>query len=307
MSEEMQRRLIMLFCDQCEGSKISDEFRAFEWRISLETLHETKETFLKRGFIDEQWNLVNWNKRQFLSDSSTDRVRKHREKQALKQDETLQKRPLPVTVTAPDTDTEADTEAERKKPSRGEPRAAKTKTQIADERHQDFKAAIKAYWESKNPGIDMPWGPSEGKQLGMWLREAPHINLSQFKEILRNRYKSDINHSERPCQWIRWITSFAGGPVDRYGKPANGGSNGRTYQTQPNQARQRVDNNRRAIAETLAARGVRGPWDTAGANSAPVSESRPGDSDAGVHGGLRAVGPEILSPEGRGRDSGPAS
>lgn len=48
---------------------------------------ETKELFMRQGFIDANWGLLNWNRRQFLSDSSTDRVRRHRE--AMKQDETL--------------------------------------------------------------------------------------------------------------------------------------------------------------------------------------------------------------------------
>lgn len=57
---------------------------------------------MQQGFIDEKWILLNWNKRQFLSDSSTERVRRHRG--GLKQDETLQKQASGVTVTAPDTE-----------------------------------------------------------------------------------------------------------------------------------------------------------------------------------------------------------
>ena len=90
MSEAMQRRLVLLFCLRCEGKPI-ETYRetelAFKWRISMEDLAATKELFLAQGFIDGKWNPLNWNKRQFLSDSSTERVRKYR--QALKQDETL--------------------------------------------------------------------------------------------------------------------------------------------------------------------------------------------------------------------------
>lgn len=87
MSEAMQRRLIMLFCSKCKGETLHETELAFHWRISETELAETKSIFLKKGFIDEAWNLMNWDKRQFISDSSTERVRKHR--QAKKQCETL--------------------------------------------------------------------------------------------------------------------------------------------------------------------------------------------------------------------------
>jgi hypothetical protein len=99
----MQRRLVMLMCARCNDDvTLHETERAFHWRISLAELAETKDLFLEKEFIDKDWNLINWNKRQFLSDSSTDRVRKYR--QGLKQDETLLKHHLPVTVTAPDTE-----------------------------------------------------------------------------------------------------------------------------------------------------------------------------------------------------------
>lgn len=88
MPESMQRRLIMLMCSKCKDETLHETQRAFHWRITLAELAETKALFIENGFIDESWNPINWNKRQFLSDSSTDRVRRHR--QALKQDETLQ-------------------------------------------------------------------------------------------------------------------------------------------------------------------------------------------------------------------------
>lgn len=100
MPEAMQRRLIMLFCLQCSnGIETFHETEretaiAFAMRISETELAETKELFLRRGFINDDWTLANWDKRQYVSDSSTARVRKHRaaKKQAEKQGETLPKR-----------------------------------------------------------------------------------------------------------------------------------------------------------------------------------------------------------------------
>lgn len=100
MSEAMQRRLIMLFCLQCSnGIETFHETEretsiAFALRISDDELSQTKALFLRKGFINSDWTLCNWSKRQYVSDSSTARVRKHREKikQTNETDETLQQR-----------------------------------------------------------------------------------------------------------------------------------------------------------------------------------------------------------------------
>ena len=67
----------------------------------------------------------------------------------------------------------------------------------------------------------MPWGPQEGKQLGMWLGQAPNTTIEQFTAFLRNRFKSEVNHTERPSRWIGSVTGYAAGPLDRFGKPLN--------------------------------------------------------------------------------------
>lgn len=92
MSEAMQRRLIILFCLQC-GNGIEtfhvterETSIAFSMRISDEEIALTKDEFVRRGFINADWTLRNWGKRQYASDSSTARVRKHRE--AKKHEET---------------------------------------------------------------------------------------------------------------------------------------------------------------------------------------------------------------------------
>jgi hypothetical protein len=105
----MQRRLLMLMCSKCKDETLHETELAFHWRISETELAETKAVFLKKEFIDEGWNLLNWDKRQFISDSSTDRVRKYR--QGKKQDETLPETngtKRNVTVTPPDTDTDTE-------------------------------------------------------------------------------------------------------------------------------------------------------------------------------------------------------
>ncbi|MBA3755577.1 MAG: hypothetical protein H0X02_04835 [Nitrosomonas sp.] len=81
MSESDQRRLIMLFCLRCNGHvTLHDNEVTFLLRISNEEWLLSKATFVEKGFIAEDNELLNWDKRQFASDSSAARVAKFREK-----------------------------------------------------------------------------------------------------------------------------------------------------------------------------------------------------------------------------------
>jgi len=97
MTEQMQRRYIMLLCMCCSETleTLHETEIAFQMRLTDDELSRTKELFLSKGFIDEHWNLTNWEKRQYVSDSSTERVRAHRNKKRnqVKLDETLQEQP----------------------------------------------------------------------------------------------------------------------------------------------------------------------------------------------------------------------
>ncbi|MGI4938056.1 MAG: hypothetical protein ACRYF5_15155 [Janthinobacterium lividum] len=111
MSEAMQRRLIMLLCLRCSNTLVTlqDDEIAFALRIDDAELALTKALFLKKGFVDGSWEIMNWDKRQFVSDSSAGRVAKHRakKKEAEKQPETKAEEVSNVTVTAQNrTDTE---------------------------------------------------------------------------------------------------------------------------------------------------------------------------------------------------------
>ncbi|WP_254226305.1 hypothetical protein [Burkholderia multivorans] len=81
MSEAMQRRLVMLMCLRCSNTleTLQEQDICFALRISETKLAETKALFIRKRFIDEGWNILQWDKRQKPSDSSTERVRRHRE------------------------------------------------------------------------------------------------------------------------------------------------------------------------------------------------------------------------------------
>ena len=112
LPEVMQRRYVMLMCMRCSNALVTlqaDEI-AFHLRIDAAQLEETKALFLAKGFINESWELLNWEKRQFSSDTSAQRVAKHRaakkaaEEAARNGDVTLPQRKS----NAPDTDTDTE-------------------------------------------------------------------------------------------------------------------------------------------------------------------------------------------------------
>jgi hypothetical protein len=137
LSEAMQRRYVMLLCLRCSETleTLHETEIAFQLRLSEAELLETKQLFINKNFIDKHWKLLNWDKRQFVSDSSSMRVRKHRDKkkQASNGNETLQKRQS----NAIDTDT--DTEQKHKKTT-----VVATPEGVSDSVWQEFKNLRKA-------------------------------------------------------------------------------------------------------------------------------------------------------------------
>lgn len=175
MPEHMQRRLIMLFCSRCKEEKIPESLRAFHWRISPAELAETKSVFMENGFIDDMWNLLNWNKRQFLSDSSADRTRRYRDRL---------KRHSDGDVTKCDVIEQNRTDTEQKKQS---PRGSRIPESFSvTEEHRTFArmnklpspdsqiGAFKDYWEAKSgkDAAKLDWD----KTFHNWLRNANGFN-----------------------------------------------------------------------------------------------------------------------------------
>lgn len=123
MPEIMQRRLVMLLCLRCSNTLVTlqDDEVAFALRISETELAESKVLFMRKGFVNDDWEILNWDKRQFVSDSSAARVAKHRaaKKQAVSTPAKTEESVCNVTVTPQNrTDTEQTqnrTEAEQSK------------------------------------------------------------------------------------------------------------------------------------------------------------------------------------------------
>jgi hypothetical protein len=107
MSEADQRRFVMLLCLRCSngGVTLHETEVAFQLRISNEEWATSKALFVSKGLIDEDCQPTAWDRRQFVSDSSRERVAAHRAKK---------KQVRNVTVTPPDTDTDTDTYQDQK-------------------------------------------------------------------------------------------------------------------------------------------------------------------------------------------------
>ena len=166
-----------------------------------------------------------------------------------------------------------------------------TKTAIAKSRHDAFKDAIRKYWATRNPEVEMPWGPVEGRNLEMWLKESPTTTLDQFLTWLKHRFKSEVNHTERPSTWIRTITKFAKSPIDKFGQPllpvnVNGGRKNATVPLG------KAEGNMAVLNESLARAEHQSPAYENG--DLPASEN--GQTDTGpIHGILDPFRPKGIS------------
>jgi len=81
LSETDQRRLTMIFCLRCNGLvTLQDSEVTFLLRISNDEWVSTKAQFVEKGFINKSNEVLNWDKRQFSSDTSKNRVAAYRER-----------------------------------------------------------------------------------------------------------------------------------------------------------------------------------------------------------------------------------
>lgn len=195
MDETSQRRHVCVLCLMCDGSlsQLSESEIAFALHITPEELQITKKIFIEKGFIDDNWNVMQWDKRQYISDTSTERTRKWREKNGKR---TSPKRHKAVTVTPPDTDT--DTEV---KPQTTPPPAVATHSPKKGYTHSYLLAFKEKYMgRVKEEYIIGNYGQqnSQAKTLANKLSQADfdraldNYFASKDKWIIDNKYSWNI-------------------------------------------------------------------------------------------------------------------
>lgn len=169
---------VSLLCFKCSeeldnaNESLKERMIAAHLGLSLSELDSVKKRLSEVYLIDNDWQPLGWDKRQYKSDSSNDRVSKFRKK-----------RYSNVTVTPPETDTETDTE-EHIKP-------IVVKKNIPDCPHQEI---INLYlnnlpmctnprtWEGKRPGLlRSRWSEKGNRQnVEWWGKFFEYIAKSRF-------------------------------------------------------------------------------------------------------------------------------
>ncbi len=82
MTVQNRYRLVGLFCLQCKGilTLLSESEIACALECSTKALRATKKVFIEKGFIDEEWNVIHWEKRQCMETDAARRMRESRER-----------------------------------------------------------------------------------------------------------------------------------------------------------------------------------------------------------------------------------
>ena len=173
MGEALQRRYIMLLCLRCSNDDVTlhDDEITFQLRISNEEWQETKSAFLAKNLIGSDNSPSAWDKRQYRSDSSTERVSMFRNKA---------KQECNVSVTPPDTDTDTDTDTEVKTKSRGA-----TASRLPDD-----------------------WFPSDA-DISFCESERPDLKSNEVASRFRDYWVSQPGQRGRktnwPATWRNWV------------------------------------------------------------------------------------------------------
>jgi hypothetical protein len=112
-----QLLFVWLLCLHKEGRLVGADMKAlaFELHLDMRELHGGIRRLRNAGLLLKDNAPKGWGERQFVSDSSTQRSRKHREKVAA----TATQQPCNVARTVPETETETETETECRTGARG--------------------------------------------------------------------------------------------------------------------------------------------------------------------------------------------
>ena len=186
--------------------------------VGNDTVDDAFAWFIKTKMIstDATGNITlnNWNKRQFKSDDSTERVRKHRAKQACNAD-----------VTPPDTDTDTDTEAEKKKTPKQRftpPTVDQVAAHCAEKGHTFDPEAFHAYYTTtgwkvggKAPMKDwrsacVTWQKREGKSKApMRAGATPDDSVWLYESYRRSDMEAHCNDT----RWLEYISAAVDYPA----------------------------------------------------------------------------------------------
>lgn len=190
LSEVDQRRFLMILCLRCSNGCVTlqtkdvtlqDEEVTFQLRITREEFDKTKHNLISRGMIDEWCNPTNWDKRQFVSDTSNDRVKRFRQKK--KRYSNVTSNADVTKCNALDTDTDTDNKKEIIKEKKNDRKRKLPDDFLVTIEHREFAIekglpdpdgeidAFRDYWISTGK-LKVDWNAT----FRNWLRNARKFN-----------------------------------------------------------------------------------------------------------------------------------
>jgi hypothetical protein len=107
---------------------------------------------------------------------------------------------------------------------------------------------LKKYWDWANPNVKFTMNAADGRTVVNFLKKHKDWDGRVWRHALRNRCRSEINHSQKIYNWLPRLEEYLASPLDRYGKPMQHGVGGKL-----GQALTTEDGNRAAREAALAA------------------------------------------------------
>lgn len=201
LSESDQRRLTMLFCLRCNGHvTLQCNEVTFLLRISNDEWQVTRALFIAKGFINDDNELLNWDKRQFISDSSAERVARHRAKS--KSDVTL----CNVTVTPPEqiqnrTDTDINTSVSNDVANCPHEEILKLYAE-----HLPMLTQVKIWTDARMKLLKARWREdTERQNIEWWQRLFYYVAQSDFLTGKASNWQADIEWILKPANFTKII------------------------------------------------------------------------------------------------------
>jgi len=186
---------LMCIASRHDGLIVADPVGiAFSLRLSEAKARNAIETLRGAGLLDEVergWTPHNWDKRQYKSDVSTERVQRFR------------KRHETVSVTPPESDSESDTDSERKKEPAAKAAPSKPNGSLFPETAKP-KAKVKK--KTRCPE-GFPGEPELAFARTYWARECGRDDLQAHAEAEKFRdhhSKENKLSADWPASWRTW-------------------------------------------------------------------------------------------------------
>ena len=175
MPEAFRWRWVEVLCLRCEETldQMSDKQIAFRLRITEAELRETKAALIETGLIDQNWRITNWSKRQFISDNSTQRSRRFRQRQKEQNAQLEQNKHATLHATPRDAGPAPDPTP---KPKGHHSQVVEKKHATLQQRDGDVSAAFHATVNATERNI-LP--STEPQKSGLQLTEKKHATLQQ--------------------------------------------------------------------------------------------------------------------------------